>query len=528
MGKEKKFRKVMSRLIDAAAGVIYWHDEMQLRFDRKLPVIWGHIVSGAAGIVNFHDHMQLKLDRLILIGRYNFAKMVHENRRKLIDHKKTIMTHFAGFVLVAIAMVAMFNHATGFQYAYNGKVLGYVKNQEDVTKVLDLVSAELSKEYGSRIEIDTENNITFKNVVVLDKDIDDIDTVLKRLTYMSDMEAEAYGIYIDGQLFVTCESQEAAEYTLKKVQQEFMTDDDDTEYLKIGFKEDVEIKQVDTKLAYISNWKAAKEKIMTGGSEEIAYTVQAGDTFSEICKEFDTTFEELEENNPDITMDLLFPGDEIIISQAVPALTVITTEKATYAEKIAYKTEYQEDDSLYENVERVQQKGVNGKRVVTAEIIRENGKEVGKEILKTETIKKAVKKIVIKGTKKLPKTAPTGTFIMPVSGYTLTSEFGWRWGRNHDGIDLACSTGTPIYASDGGTVVYAGWYSGYGLFVEIDHGSGMRTRYGHCNSIDVSVGDKVYQGQKIAEVGNTGNSYGSHCHFEIVKNGSPVNPLNYL
>lgn len=166
--------------------------------------------------------------------------------------------------------------------------------------------------------------------------------------------------------------------------------------------------------------------------------------------------------------------------------------------------------------------------MVTAEIIRENGKEVGKEILKTETIKKAVKKIVIKGTKKLPKTAPTGTFIMPVSGYTLTSEFGWRWGRNHDGIDLACSTGTPIYASDGGTVVYAGWYSGYGLFVEIDHGSGMRTRYGHCNSIDVSVGDKVYQGQKIAEVGNTGNSYGSHCHFEIVKNGSPVNPLNYL
>ena len=139
-----------------------------------------------------------------------------------------------------------------------------------------------------------------------------------------------------------------------------------------------------------------------------------------------------------------------------------------------------------------------------------------------------VKKIVVKGTKKLPKTAPTGTFIMPVSGYTLTSEFGWRWGRNHDGLDLACGTGTPIYASDGGTVVYAGWYSGYGLFVEIDHGNGIRTRYGHCNSINVSVGEKVYQGQKIAEVGNTGNSFGSHCHFEIVVNGTPVDPFKYL
>lgn len=494
----------------------------------KYKKIMNRITDGAAAIVDRYDRSQQKLDKKLLIAHYRFAKKIHEDRKKFIEKKKSIALHFAGFVLVAVGVVAIFNYATGFQYSYNGKALGYVKNQEDVVKLLDMVSAELSEEYGSKIKIDAEKNITFKSVVILDKEVDDIDTVLKRLTYMSDMEAEGYGIYIDDQYFVACESEKAALHTLKSIQKKYMKEDKRTSYLESGFKEKVEVKPVSTKLAYISSTGEAREKIMTGGSEEISYKVKSGDTYSGICQKFDIDLEELKETNPDISMDMLFVGDEIIISEAVPAVTVVTTEKKTYAEKVKYKTEVRKDDSLYENVEKVVQKGSVGKRVVTAKISRENGKETKKEILKSQMITKPVKKIVVKGTKKLPKTAPTGTFIMPVSGYTLTSEFGWRWGRNHDGLDLACGTGTPIYASDGGTVVYAGWYSGYGLFVEIDHGNGIRTRYGHCNSIDVSVGEKVYQGQKIAEVGNTGNSFGSHCHFEIVVNGTPVDPFKYL
>ena len=153
---------------------------------------------------------------------------------------------------------------------------------------------------------------------------------------------------------------------------------------------------------------------------------------------------------------------------------------------------------------------------------------VKKDVLETKTIKKAVKKIVIKGTKAVPKTAPTGKLIIPVSGYTMTSPFGWRWGRMHEGVDLACATGTTIRAADGGTVIRAGWYSGYGLCIDIDHGGGKMTRYGHCSAVNVSVGQKVYQGQKIGEVGNTGNSFGSHCHFEVRINGSPKNPFDYV
>jgi murein DD-endopeptidase MepM/ murein hydrolase activator NlpD len=98
----------------------------------------------------------------------------------------------------------------------------------------------------------------------------------------------------------------------------------------------------------------------------------------------------------------------------------------------------------------------------------------------------------------------------------------------HYGVDFSTSTGTPIKAADGGTVTLSGWYYGYGYTVIIDHGSGVKTLYGHCSALYVSVGEKVYQGQTIAAVGNTGNSTGPHCHFEIIINGTNVNPENYL
>jgi murein DD-endopeptidase MepM/ murein hydrolase activator NlpD len=98
----------------------------------------------------------------------------------------------------------------------------------------------------------------------------------------------------------------------------------------------------------------------------------------------------------------------------------------------------------------------------------------------------------------------------------------------HEGIDIGASTGTPIMASDGGTVITAGWNGGYGLCVDIDHGGGYMTRYGHCSSIYVSVGEQVFQGQTIAAVGSTGWSTGPHCHFEIRIDGVAYNPLDFL
>jgi murein DD-endopeptidase MepM/ murein hydrolase activator NlpD len=121
----------------------------------------------------------------------------------------------------------------------------------------------------------------------------------------------------------------------------------------------------------------------------------------------------------------------------------------------------------------------------------------------------------------------SGALIWPVNA-PITSPFGWRWGRMHEGIDLGAADGTPIAAAASGIVIYAGWLGGYGNLTVIDHGGGLSTAYGHQSHIGVSVGQQVAQGEIIGNVGSTGHSTGPHLHFEVRVNGQAVDPLGYL
>jgi murein DD-endopeptidase MepM/ murein hydrolase activator NlpD len=121
----------------------------------------------------------------------------------------------------------------------------------------------------------------------------------------------------------------------------------------------------------------------------------------------------------------------------------------------------------------------------------------------------------------------SGQLIWPANG-SISSGFGWRWGRLHAGIDIPLPEGTGLRAADSGTVAIAGWVGGYGNYTCIQHGGSLSTCYGHQSSISVSVGQSVSQGQVIGYSGNTGHSTGPHLHFEVRINGSPVDPLGYL
>jgi murein DD-endopeptidase MepM/ murein hydrolase activator NlpD len=126
-----------------------------------------------------------------------------------------------------------------------------------------------------------------------------------------------------------------------------------------------------------------------------------------------------------------------------------------------------------------------------------------------------------------PRSASGSGFVWPMSG-VLTSGFGWRWGRMHEGIDIAGPSGTPVVAAAAGTVIWAGWMGGYGNLVVIDHGGGIATAYGHNTGFAVGSGQSVAQGQVIAYCGSTGHSTGPHVHFEVRINGAAVDPLGYL
>lgn len=128
-----------------------------------------------------------------------------------------------------------------------------------------------------------------------------------------------------------------------------------------------------------------------------------------------------------------------------------------------------------------------------------------------------------------------GTFTHPCPGYTyISSEFGYREqpiagaSTNHKGMDFAAPAGTPIYAAASGTVTSASYSDNAGNMIVINHGNGLQTYYMHCNSMYVRAGQTVSKGQNIGAVGSTGNSSGPHLHFQVMQNGTPVNPRNYL
>jgi murein DD-endopeptidase MepM/ murein hydrolase activator NlpD len=130
-----------------------------------------------------------------------------------------------------------------------------------------------------------------------------------------------------------------------------------------------------------------------------------------------------------------------------------------------------------------------------------------------------------------PGTLPNG---MPVAARAMTSGFGLRahpmlggW-RAHSGVDLAAASGSPIVATSDGTVGKANWNGGYGLFVSLEHGGGIETRYGHMSRLNVAAGQQVKKGQVIGYVGSTGRSTGPHLHYEVRRNGQAVNPAGLL
>lgn len=524
-----KGKRIKQSIIDFAAKLIDKNDVFQEKLAKNIVYFGMGIENLAAAFINGSDNIQERFSRLLLILHYNTAKYMHEKKKKVnIDKRKLV--HNAGVLfIVATAMVTIYSNFTCFEYSYNGKVLGYIKEQEDVNRILDLASSEISKEYSSKIKIDPKENISFKRVSKTDRTLDTEDQVLRKFTYLSDIKSKGSAIMIDGKQFVICSSKDDAENTLEEVQKKILGENDLSKYSKVGFKQKVKIKEVDVPVTSISSMDQAVARIMDGGIKKETYEIQDGDTIFDLCMKFDISMDEFFEMNPEIKeSQFIAPGDVISLTKIAPALTVITVETSTFAEPIPFETEYKDDSDLYIGDERIAQEGADGKQSIRAKLTKENGKIVKRKDLSKEVIQAPVKQIVLKGTTERPKTAATGHLIFPVPGGMVTSEFGYRWGRTHTGLDIAGHTGLPIRAADGGTVVNASYSGGYGLCIDIDHGNGMKTRYAHCSSVTVSVGSKVYQGQYIGNVGNTGNSTGPHCHFEVIVNGSHVNPRNYL
>lgn len=296
------------------------------------------------------------------------------------------------------------------------------------------------------------------------------------------------------------------------------------------FSEPIEVVE-----AYLPAWEIMQEdqagNLLTQKQEmQQIYTVQSGDTLSEISltvglplDEIIALNDELENENTVIRVD-----QELIITVPEPELSVVWTETARYEEAYDLPIEYIYNDEWYTNQSVTRRQPSAGYHEAAVMVTRRNDSELQRETLYEEILFEPVAKVIEVGTIIPP------SYIKPISGGRLTSSFGRRnaptagASTNHKGVDWATPVGTAVCASSAGTVARAGWGSGYGYVVYINHPNGTQTRYGHLSKIYVSVGQYVNQGDIIAASGNTGRSTGPHLHFEILVNGVQVNPFLYL
>lgn len=294
--------------------------------------------------------------------------------------------------------------------------------------------------------------------------------------------------------------------------------------LGLDFADTVEVVESYVKDDEITPLSDAIDLVTKDKEKNKIYEVKSGDSLSMIAENYNTTVDNLVAINAglDNADSIIKVGDELTVTVPEPELSVVTQEEMTYKESYQEETQYIDNDSWYTTESVVRQEATSGERSVVAVVTNRNGKETSREIVHQEILTQSKPAIIERGTITPP------TYIKPISGGTFTSGFKVRWGRMHKGVDWACPVGTAVKASCSGTVVSAGWASGYGYCVKINHSDGRQTRYAHLSKILVSVGQTVSQGDKIALSGNTGRSTGPHVHFEILINGSQVNPLSYL
>lgn len=240
-----------------------------------------------------------------------------------------------------------------------------------------------------------------------------------------------------------------------------------------------------------------------------SHTIAEGETLGSIAEQYGIDVDTLVGANPGVDETNLQPGDKLVI---LPQKGVLYTTDA--------------GDTLWSIANAF---GVDMAVIMQANNRASEDLTVGEKLfLPGAKPAKKTEAMVARAEYPVSRNAASiSRFYWPARG-ELSSPFGYRWGRLHAGIDIANDIGTPVSAAMPGRITYAGWESGYGYTIVIEHSRGYETLYGHLSGFAVGTGQYVRAGQVIGYMGNTGNSTGPHVHFEVHKNGNLIDPLTVL
>lgn len=443
--------------------------------------------------------------------------------------------NIAAPIVCVLFLFNIISYAGSLNYAVkltvNGRFLGYIENEQvyyDAEAILKERINYLGSEESILVEPEysielIENSATLTKFQVADK----------MLEY-SDLTVDyAYGFYLNGVFMGAMFDNSEVKATLEGILSRYRSLYPNAE---VAFEDRIEC---DTAGLYLSgsiidtDWLISQ---LTGVQRQAGYyIVEDGDSQSLICDKLGMTMAQLELLNPGFSEMDLYTGDRIKSREEIPFLSVGVTVIENYELYVDYDTEYYYDDTLYVGVSRITTDGEQGVNSATARVTYVNSIETKREIIYTSVVSAPVTKRVAQGVKPTPESiyspedAGYGKFIWPTDGGHISEYTYWDGGYSgHVGVDITAYYSAPIFAGASGTVTYAGFSTGFGNNVIIDHGNGTQTRYAHCSALYVTVGQQVTQGEFIAAMGATGWVTGTHLHFEVIVNGVNQNPINYL
>lgn len=458
----------------------------------------------------------------------NHAAGTHADRWRRRARRVNPFYFIGGAAVVAAVAIFFSFYTLGTTVEYNGNVVDTVASASQARKAAAKLESVTTETLGQSYEI-AKDAIHYSTAFVRRSDVTDTTTFEQDLAEELGQVTYGYSLYIDDELVGSTQYAGALDELLEQIKQMYVSADT----LTVDFVENVRIAEGYVPTESVMNLGMIAELLNSTKAGEVTYTVVKGDTWGQIANNNGMTAAELEALNPGYDINRIHIGDALTLSNAVPYLTVKVTERQNYIEDINYDVNYVNDSSMYQGDERVISRGTYGSADIVADVTYVNGEEQERTVISSVTLTDPVAETRARGTKVRPTWYPTGSFRWPCSG-RITSYFGYRntgirgATSNHKGIDIACARGTPIYAADGGRVTYAGYKGAMGYVVIIDHNNGYVTYYEHNSSLLVSAGQTVYKGQQIAKAGRSGVASGVHCHFGIQRNGTYVNPLNYL
>ena len=459
--------------------------------------------------------------------------------------QKVAITTVALSTLVIGNAAAESDITTVYHVYVNDERIGTVDDQAIIEKAVQDKIDLIGDKYKSLDLV--ANNLTFVPEQVFRSSSDNEDAYAKALTKI-DIVANAAALKVDDEVVTYLPSEAEVDNTVKNLKLNYVSEYElkELEERKQANLEPSELKEGQSRILDVSlskkvssfDEKINPEKVVSveeavkllekGTLEEKKYKVKEGDVLGSIAADHNLSTSELLTLNPSITEeDYLKISQELNVTEFKPYLSVQVQIEEYVKEIIEYEYEVEEDSEMFKGDQNVKQKGQDGEKLVNYTITKTNGQTVKKEKKTEKIVKEPVTHIVVKGTKVVPSRG-SGQLSWPTVGGYVSSQTGYRWGKMHKGIDIARPSDRTIKAADNGTIASAGWSGGYGNKVVINHNNGLKTVYAHLDSINVSVGQTVSQGQKIGVMGSTGDSTGIHLHFEVYKNGALQNGLDYL